>query len=85
MSQLPYRLRGVALGLVAVVVLILAFGPPAAIELLRGIANWWSVGLIAASAGTLVWFFYWVYLRRWLRVRRIANLRSKRMLQERDQ
>jgi hypothetical protein len=83
MSQVPYRLRGIALGLAAVVVLIVAFGPPSAMQVLRGLANWWTVGLVAASAGTLVWFVYWVYLRRWLRVRRIANIRLKRMLEDR--
>jgi len=36
------------------------------------------------TAGTLLWFIYWVYLRKLLRVRRIANLRLRRMLEERE-
>jgi hypothetical protein len=84
MASLPHRLRGIALALVAVLALVFAFAPPSIVELLRGIANWWSLALILGSAGTLVWFVYWVYLRRWLRVRRIANIRLRRMLGERE-
>jgi hypothetical protein len=34
------------------------------------------------AAGTLLWFLYWIYLRRILRARRIAHARDKRMLRE---
>jgi hypothetical protein len=84
MSQLPYRLRGVALAVLAAVALILVYGPPSATEVLRGVANWWSLALILGSIGTLVWFVYRLCLRRLLRVRRIANIRLKRMLEERE-
>jgi len=51
-------------------------------ELLHGIANVWSLGLVAAIAATLIWFVYAVCLRRLLRVRRIANIRLKRIIAE---
>jgi hypothetical protein len=52
------------------------------VELLHGIANLWSLGLIAAVAATLAWFVYAICLRRLFRVRRIANIRLKRLLAE---
>lgn len=54
-------------------------------ELLRGVANWWSLALVLGSVGVLLWFVYTICLRRLLRVRRIANIRLKRMLEEREQ
>jgi hypothetical protein len=51
-------------------------------DLFRGLANVWGVGLIVAAAGTLAWFVYSVCLRRLLRVRRIANIRLRRILEE---
>ena len=54
-------------------------------DFLRGVANWWSLALVLGSVGVLVWFVYSVCLRRLLRVRRIANIRLKRMLEEREQ
>lgn len=84
MAQLPYRLRGMALALVVVLALIFRFAPPPITDIVRSIANFWTVGLILATAGTLLWFVYWVYLRKLLRVRRIANLRLRRMLEERE-
>lgn len=53
-------------------------------DLLAGIANWWSLALILGSAGTLLWFIYSLWFRRILRARRIANIRLKRMLEERE-
>jgi hypothetical protein len=84
MAQLPYRLRGIALGLVVVLALIFRFAPPPIVDIIRSIANLWTVGLILATAGTLLWFVYWIYFRKLLRVRRIANLRLRRMLDERE-
>jgi hypothetical protein len=84
MVTLPYRLRGIALGLVVVLVLIFRFAPPPIADIVRSIANFWTVGLILTTVGTLLWFVYWVYLRKVLRVRRIANLRLRRMLEERE-
>jgi hypothetical protein len=53
-------------------------------DLLAGIANWWSLALILATAGTLLWFVYSLWFRRLWRARRIANIRLKRMLEERE-
>jgi hypothetical protein len=53
-------------------------------DLLAGIANWWSLALIMGSAGTLLWFVYSLWFRRIWRARRIANIRLKRMLEERE-
>jgi hypothetical protein len=54
------------------------------LDLLRGIANLWSLGLVVAVIGTLVWFVYSIFLKRWLRVRRIANIRLRRILEENE-
>jgi hypothetical protein len=54
-------------------------------DFLRGVANWWSLALVLGSVGVLLWFVYSFCLRRLLRVRRIANIRLKRMLEEREQ
>lgn len=54
------------------------------VDLVGWLANVWSVGLIVAVAATLAWFVYSIFLRRLLRVRRIANLRLKRMLEENE-
>jgi hypothetical protein len=53
-------------------------------ELLAGIANWWSLALILGTVGTLLWFVYSLWFRRVWRARRIANIRLKRMLEERE-
>lgn len=84
MSALPYRLREAAFLLVAALALILAFAPDPIVDILRSLANFWTIGLIFATAGTLLWFVYRVYLRRLWRVRRIANIRLRRILEERD-
>ena len=52
------------------------------LDLLRGIANLWSLSLIVAVGITLAWFVYSIFLKRSLRVRRIANIRLRRMLDE---
>ena len=54
------------------------------LDLLRGIANLWSLALIVAVVITLAWFVYTIFLKRWLRVRRIANIRLRRMLEENE-
>jgi len=53
-------------------------------DLFRGFTNLWSLGLLLAAGLTLVWFVYSVCLRRLLRVRRIANIRLRRMLREQE-
>jgi hypothetical protein len=52
------------------------------VDLVRWLANVWSLGLIVAAAATLAWFVYSIFLKRLLRVRRIANIRLRRMLDE---
>jgi hypothetical protein len=42
-----------------------------------------SLLLLVFSLGALVWFAYWFFLRRYLRLRRITNARMARMLRER--
>ncbi len=49
---------------------------------MTNLAAVWSLLLLVAVIGTLLWFFYWFFLRRMIRVRRIANARSKRMMRE---
>ncbi|MBZ5704416.1 MAG: hypothetical protein LAN63_03625 [Acidobacteriia bacterium] len=46
------------------------------------LAALWYLALLVLAVGTLLWFFYWIYLRRILRARRIAHARDKRMLRE---
>jgi hypothetical protein len=65
-------------------VLPLVLAPFRLVDLVRWLANVWSLGLIVAAAATLAWFVYSVFLRRLLRVRRIANIRLKRMLAENE-
>ena len=62
---------------------MLAEGGPVA-DLVRAFANLWSLALVVAAGATLFWFAYSVCLRRLLRVRRIANIRLRRMLRERE-
>ena len=66
------------------VLLPIAVAVPSVGDLIAGIANWWSLALILGSAGVLLWFLYSVCLRRLWRVRRIANIRLRRMLEERE-
>lgn len=61
---------------------VVAYAPQPMVEVLRALANFWILGLMAAAGGTLLWFFYRVFLRRWWRARRIANIRLRRMLEE---
>jgi hypothetical protein len=63
-------------------VLTLALLPFRAVDLVRWLANVWSLGLIVAAAATLAWFVYSIFLKRLLRVRRIANIRLRRILDE---
>jgi len=53
-------------------------------DLFRGFTNLWSLGLLLAAGLTLAWFVYSVCLRRLLRVRRIANIRLRRMLRDQE-
>jgi hypothetical protein len=79
-----YRFRNVGAIVVTILIFILAFGPEPVRDFLRGVANWWSLALVLGAAGTLLWFVYSICLRRLWRIRRIANIRLKRILEERE-
>jgi hypothetical protein len=52
------------------------------VNTLRNLALFWNLILLFAVFGTLSWFFYAVFLRKILRVRRIANVRQQRLMRE---
>jgi len=52
------------------------------LEVLRAVANIWGLALVLGAAATLVWFVYATCLRKLLRVRRIENIRLRRLLAE---
>ena len=54
----------------------------AMVDALRALGSLWNLGLLVVAVGTLVWFFYWVFLRKLIRARRIANLRFNRIVRE---
>lgn len=58
--------------------------PELGLRFLRTVVALADVLLLFGSAIVLLWFIYRIYLRRVLRARRIANLRMKRLLEERD-
>ncbi len=64
--------------------LLLAFSPPTLLDLIHTLLGLGSVALLLVSVGTLLWFFYWLFLRRVLRARRIANARMQRLMRERE-
>ena len=80
---MPQKLRAVGLGILVIVVLFFAWAPARLLEIAHNLLALWSFVLLAASLATVVWFFYWFFLRRIMRARRIANLRLKRMMEER--
>jgi len=53
-------------------------------DTLRGIVGLGNLALMLGTFGLLVWFAYWMFLRKFLRARRIANLRMNRILRERQ-
>lgn len=84
MPQMPHNFLAVAPGILAPSVLFTTFSPLPLREIARSLLALWSFGLLAASLATLLWFFYRFFLRRIMRARRIANLRLKRMMEERN-
>jgi hypothetical protein len=52
-------------------------------DIVRALANLWNLGLLLAAAITLLRFLYWVFLKKLLRARRIANIRLNRLMRER--
>ena len=59
-------------------------GPTIAVvlSLIHSLLTIFAVVLVFVAAATLLWFFYSFFLRRFIRARRIANLRLKRIMQE---
>jgi len=53
--------------------------------LIHNLLTIFAVCLVFVALGTLMAFFYFVFLRKVIRARRIANLRLNRTMQERDQ
>ena len=53
------------------------------IDILRALENLWNLGLLVAAVITLLMFLYWVFLKKFLRARRIANIRLNRIMRER--
>jgi hypothetical protein len=49
---------------------------------LYNFAAFWNLLLLVVTAAVLLWFVYWFLLRRFLRARRIAGARERRMLRE---
>jgi Na+/proline symporter len=83
--RVAFRLRLIALILVAGIVLLLVYSPPNLLDAFHSLLALTSVALLFAAVGTLVWFFYWFFLRRLLRARRIANARLNRIMREREE
>ena len=75
-----WRIGGVVL-LVGSVALIM-WAPDQVSGVLHNLFALSNLAIFIFAAAVLVWFFYAVFLRRVLRVRRIANARMKRMMRE---
>jgi hypothetical protein len=52
------------------------------VNTLRNLVAFWNLTLLVAAFATLGWFFYWVFLRKIVRAKRIASARSRRMMRE---
>ncbi|HTZ95759.1 MAG TPA: hypothetical protein VMB18_05145 [Terriglobales bacterium] len=49
---------------------------------LYNFAAFWNLLLLLGTAVVLAWFLYWFLLRRFVRARRIAGARERRLLKE---
>lgn len=67
-----------------VLLFFFAFALAPVVDLLHALTNISTLALMAAASATLFWFVYRVFFRRWWRARHIANLRLRRMLEERE-
>ena len=63
---------------------LIIYAPTTLFDVIHNLLALASVALLLVAIGTLVWFFYWFFLRRLLRARRIANARFRRMMRERE-
>lgn len=52
--------------------------------LIHNLLTLFAVALVFVAIGTMLWFFYFFFLRRVMRARRIANIRFRRLMTERD-
>ena len=64
---------------------MIIYAPTTLFDVIHTLLSLASVALLLLAIGTLVWFFYWFFLRRLLRARRIANARFRRMMREREE
>jgi hypothetical protein len=53
-------------------------------NILRAVANFWNLALLVTAIATILWFVHVVFLRKFLRARRIANIRLARIVRERS-
>jgi hypothetical protein len=83
--QIAFQLRFVALVLVIGIIVLLVYAPPSLLDIFHTLLGLGSLALLLSAVGTLAWFFYWFFLRRWLRARRIAHARFQRIMREREQ
>jgi hypothetical protein len=51
-------------------------------SVLSNLAAIWNLLLLLAAITVLLWFLYWVVLRRLIRARNIAGARDRRLLRE---
>jgi membrane protease YdiL (CAAX protease family) len=80
--HMVYKLRIVALILVAALVVFLAYAPDMLLEAFHNFLALWAFGLLVLAVVTLLWFIKSFCLRRILRARRIANARMNRLMRE---
>src|SRR3954447_26355447 len=64
---------------------LIIYAPTTLFDVIHNLLALASVALLLVAIGTLVWFFYWFFLRRLLRARRIGNARFRRMMREREE
>ena len=64
---------------------MIIYAPTTLFDVIHNVLALASVALLLVAIGTVLWFFYWFFLRRFLRARRIANARFRRMMQEREE
>ena len=64
---------------------MISYAPTTLFDVIHNVLALASVALLLVAIGTLLWFFYWFFLRRLLRARRIANARFRRMMREREE
>lgn len=82
MAKLHGRLPILAAAIAVALIVTIIFAPSTVIPFLRQLSVVWNFLLLIVAAGTLLWFVYWVGLRRILRAKRISSIRWKRLMDE---